>query len=95
MKVTVSDQELECECLLVATGRAANIEDLGLEAAGVDFTPGKGVIVNDFGQSVSNPSVYAVGDCVANVPRLTHMSGEMAKLVVQNGLAGDEWKLSR
>lgn len=94
MKVTVGDQELDCECLLVATGRAANIEDLGLEEAGVDFTPGKGVIVNDFGQSTSNPSVYAVGDCVANVPRLTHMSGEMAKMVVQNGLAGDEWRLS-
>ena len=95
MNITVGDQELECECLLVAIGRAANVEDLGLEAGGVDFTPGKGVIVNDFGQSISNPSVYAVGDCVANVPRLTHMSGEMAKLVVQNGLAGDEWRLSR
>ncbi|CAJ1954847.1 unnamed protein product [Cylindrotheca closterium] len=94
MKIKVADQELDCECLLVATGRAANIEDLGLEAAGVDFVPGKGISVNDFGQSVSNPSVYAVGDCVANVPRLTHMSGEMAKVVVQNGLAGDEWRLS-
>ena len=39
-------------------------------------------------------SVYAVGDCVANVPRLTHMSGEMAKLVVQNSLFNDSWKLT-
>jgi len=31
---------------------------------------------------------------VSNVPRLTQISGEMAKLVVQNGLAGDEWRLS-
>lgn len=38
--------------------------------------------------------VYAVGDCVAGVPRLTHMSGEMAKVVVQNSLFGDDWKLS-
>lgn len=98
MKVTVSgkngDVDLECECLLVATGRIANVEDLGLEAAGVEFELGKGVIVNDLAQSVSNQNVYAVGDCVAGVPRLTHMSGEMAKVVVQNSLFDDNWKLS-
>jgi pyruvate/2-oxoglutarate dehydrogenase complex dihydrolipoamide dehydrogenase (E3) component len=87
-------QELECECLLVATGRLANVENCGLEAGGVDFEVGKGVIVNDYAQSVSNPRVYAVGDCCAGVPRLTHMSGEMAKLVVQNSLANDDWKVS-
>jgi pyruvate/2-oxoglutarate dehydrogenase complex dihydrolipoamide dehydrogenase (E3) component len=85
---------LECECILVATGRLANVENLGLEAAGVEYKEGKGVIVNDLAQSVSNPNVYAVGDCVAGVPRLTHMSGEMAKLVVQNSLFRDDWKLS-
>ena len=99
MKVALTangqDEDLECEVLLVATGRAANVEDLGLEAAKVDYQLGKGIAVNDLGQSVSNPAVYGVGDCVADVPRLTHMSGEMAKLVVQNGLAGDDWKLSR
>ena len=98
MKVTVhgkdGDVDLECECLLVATGRIANVEDLGLEEAGVDFELGKGVIVNDLAQSVSNKNVYAVGDCVAGVPRLTHMSGEMAKVVVQNSLFDDDWKLS-
>lgn len=96
MKVVLNDQEdIECECLLVATGRVANVENLGLKEGGVEYKVGKGVVVNDLGQSVSNPSVYAVGDCVADVPRLTHMAGEMAKLVVQNGLAGDAWKLSR
>jgi pyruvate/2-oxoglutarate dehydrogenase complex dihydrolipoamide dehydrogenase (E3) component len=85
--------EMQCECLLVATGRVANVEHLGLEAAGVEFQPGKGVLVNDLAQS-TNPNIYAVGDCVAGVPRLTHMSGEMAKLVVQNALFNDTWKLS-
>jgi len=98
MKVTVEADsgvvELECECLLVAVGRAANVENLGLEEAGVEYEPGKGVTVNDLSQSVSNPNVYAVGDCTAGVPRLTHMSGEMAKLVVQNSLFADDWKLS-
>eukprot|EP00573_Skeletonema_grethae_P013416 CAMPEP_0201693128 /NCGR_PEP_ID=MMETSP0578-20130828/5806_1 /ASSEMBLY_ACC=CAM_ASM_000663 /TAXON_ID=267565 /ORGANISM="Skeletonema grethea, Strain CCMP 1804" /LENGTH=603 /DNA_ID=CAMNT_0048178605 /DNA_START=27 /DNA_END=1838 /DNA_ORIENTATION=- len=85
---------LECECLLLALGRTANVESLGLESAGVDFHPSKGILVNDFSQSVSNPDVYAVGDCVSDVPRLTHVSGEMAKVVVQNALFKGQWRLS-
>ena len=86
--------DLECETLLVATGRVANVEKLNLEAAGIEYKTGKGVLINDFAQAVGNPNVYAVGDCAADVPRLTHMSGEMAKLVVQNSLFEDDWKLS-
>lgn len=86
--------DLECECLLVASGRVANVENLGLEKAGIEYQVGKGVAVNDLAQTIGNPNVYAVGDCVAGVPRLTHMSGEMAKLIVQNSLFDDEWKLS-
>jgi len=87
-------ESLECELLLVATGRKANVENLGLEAAGIEYAEGKGIFVNDLAQTKGNPDVYAVGDCVADVPRLTHMSGEMAKLVVQNSLFSDDWKLS-
>jgi pyruvate/2-oxoglutarate dehydrogenase complex dihydrolipoamide dehydrogenase (E3) component len=62
------DVDLECECLLVATGRVANVENLGLEEAGIEYEVGTGVKCNDLSQSVSNPNVYAVGDCVAGVP---------------------------
>ena len=86
VKVTVGTEtgtlDLECECLLVATGRSSNVENLGLENAGIEYQIGKGVEINDFAQT-SNPNVYAVGDAALGVPRLTHMSGEMAKLVVQ------------
>ena len=94
IKVGDEMKEMECETLLVATGRVANVEDLGLEKAHVEYQIGKGVTVNDLAQSVSNPNVYAIGDCCAGVPRLTHMSGEMAKQVVQNSLFDDSWKLS-
>lgn len=94
IKVRVGDQELECDCLLVAAGRKANVENCGLEEGNVEYQVGKGVLVDDHARSVSNPSVFAVGDCCAGVPRLTHMAGEMAKLVVQNSLANDDWKLS-
>ena len=88
------DFRLKCECLLVATGRVANVENLGLEEAGVQYNDGEGIQVNDLAQTIGNPNIYAVGDCVAGVPRLTHVSGEMAKLVVQNSLFDDSWKLS-
>jgi pyruvate/2-oxoglutarate dehydrogenase complex dihydrolipoamide dehydrogenase (E3) component len=94
MKVTIGNHAYECDCLLVATGRAANVEGVGLDDANVKYEKGRGITVNDNAQSVSNPNIYAVGDCCAGVPRLTHMSGEMAKLVVQNALAHDDWKLS-
>ena len=64
--------DLECECLLVAMGRVANVESMGLENANVEYDPYDGILVDEFSRSISNPNVYAVGDCVAHVPRLTH-----------------------
>ena len=65
MKVIVGtdggDIDLECECLLVATGRVSNVENLGLEEAGIEYDIGNGVKINDFAQT-TNPNVYAIGD---------------------------------
>ena len=83
-----------CDALLVATGRVPNVTDLGLGEAGIQFHPEEGIQVNDLG-ATSNADVFAVGDCVAGMPRFTHVAGEMAKLVVQNALFGDAWKLSK
>jgi len=96
LSVTTGEEEisLESDCLLVATGRSPNVEKLNLEAAGVDFDPKQGIIVDDYARSISNPNIFSVGDCTAGVPRLTHMSGEMAKVVVNNALFDDDWKLS-
>ena len=60
---------------------------LGIEAANVAFDAAAGVRVDDLLRT-SNPDVFAVGDCVAGTPRLTHAAGEMAKLAVQNALFG-------
>lgn len=46
-------------------GRNPEIEDLELEKAGVEYER-KGVKVNKQLQSVSNPAVYAAGDCAAS-----------------------------
>ena len=84
--------ELECEALLVASGRLPNVEDLGLEAAGIHVAA-DGIKIDDYART-SNPNVFAVGDCASGVPNFTHVSGEMAKLVVQNALFDDSWRVS-
>jgi glutathione reductase (NADPH) len=53
---------IECDLAVHAAGRVADLDELDLEAGGVERTR-KGVGVNEFLQSRSNPAVYAVGDC--------------------------------
>jgi pyruvate/2-oxoglutarate dehydrogenase complex dihydrolipoamide dehydrogenase (E3) component len=69
--------------LLVATGRAANVEGLNLDAAGVVYTA-KGVTV-DKGLRSSQKHIYAVGD-VAGGLQLTHVANYHAGLVTRNAL---------
>lgn len=98
MRLTIQSGEkevkIDTECLLVATGREPNVENLNLEAANIAYDTREGILVDDHARSITNPNVFSVGDCTAAVPRLTHMSGEMAKLVVNNALFDDDWKLS-
>jgi pyruvate/2-oxoglutarate dehydrogenase complex dihydrolipoamide dehydrogenase (E3) component len=69
--------------LLVAVGRAPNVEGLGLETAGVEFGQ-KGVNVNDRLQT-TNPRIYACGD-VCSPFQFTHAADFMARIVIQNAL---------
>jgi pyruvate/2-oxoglutarate dehydrogenase complex dihydrolipoamide dehydrogenase (E3) component len=69
--------------LLVAVGRAPNVEDLGLEDAGVAFTK-EGVKVNDRLQT-SNPNIYAAGD-ICSPYQFTHAADFMARIVIRNAL---------
>jgi len=72
------------DAILVAAGRAPNIEELNLAAAGVAADARSGVRVDDFLRS-SNPRVSACGDvCLAN--KFTHAADFTARLVIQNML---------
>lgn len=55
-------ESFEAEMVVHAAGRAPEIADLNLAAAKVEFDR-RGIKVNSFLQSVSNPAVYAAGDC--------------------------------
>lgn len=69
--------------VLVAAGRRPNIENLGLEAAGIAFTA-KGITV-DSRLLTRNRRVFAIGD-VAGGPQFTHIAGYHAGIVIRNAL---------
>jgi pyruvate/2-oxoglutarate dehydrogenase complex dihydrolipoamide dehydrogenase (E3) component len=76
-------QRLMGSDLLVATGRRPNVEDLGLEAAGVAVAK-RGVQV-DARLRTTNKRIYAVGD-VAGAYQFTHIAGYHAGIVLRNAL---------
>jgi len=69
--------------LLVAVGRAPNVEGLGLENAAIAFNQ-KGVQVNDRLQT-TNPNIYAAGD-ICSPYQFTHAADFMARNVIRNAL---------
>jgi len=76
-------KEVDADHILVAAGRSPNVEGLGLEAAGVRYTP-KGVEVDDRLRT-TNPKVYACGD-IASRFQFTHLADAQARIVIGNAL---------
>jgi len=75
---------IDASHVLLAVGRAPNVERLGLEDAGVDFDLRAGVTVDDRLRT-SNPRVYAAGD-VASKWKFTHAADFLARNVLRNAL---------
>jgi pyruvate/2-oxoglutarate dehydrogenase complex dihydrolipoamide dehydrogenase (E3) component len=76
-------QKLFADEILVAVGRAPNVEGLGLEAAGVAWTT-EGVTVDDRLRT-TNRCIFAAGD-VCSRQQFTHAADAMARLCVANAL---------
>lgn len=72
---------LNCSHLLVATGRRANIGDLGCNLAGIAVQ--QGAIQVDERQRTSNHHVYAIGDCTGG-PALAHLAAYQAGIALRN-----------
>ena len=70
--------------LLVAAGRAANVEGLGLESGNVAYS-NRGIAVDEGLRSTSNRKVYAAGD-VAGGLQFTHVANYHAGLIIRNAL---------
>jgi pyruvate/2-oxoglutarate dehydrogenase complex dihydrolipoamide dehydrogenase (E3) component len=78
-------RRIEASHVLVAAGRRPNVEDLGLDAAGIAH--GATGIAVDARLRTSNRRVFAIGD-VAGGPQFTHVAGQHAGVVIRNALLG-------
>ena len=75
--------EIEADRVLVAVGRRPNVEDLGLEAAGVRFD--KAGIPVDAQMQTNVPGIAAVGD-VTGGALLAHVAMRGGEVAVENAL---------
>ncbi|MEM8751805.1 MAG: FAD-dependent oxidoreductase [Pseudomonadota bacterium] len=76
-------EEIRGDAILAAVGRKANVENLNLDAAGIETTR-TGIKV-DKGLRTTNRKAYAIGD-VAGGLQFTHVAGYQAGLVVRSAL---------
>lgn len=83
--------EVEYDLLLIAIGRQANVEGLGLEELGVKLKDNGTVDVNEYLQS-SVPNIFACGD-VAGPFQLTHMAAHQAWYCAINSLSPIKFKV--
>lgn len=75
-------QAEEFDRVLVAVGRSANPQNLGLEAAGIQISE-KGFIQVDACQRTSAPSILAIGDVVGGV-MLAHKAAKEGRIAVDS-----------
>ena len=80
--VETLDGEFSAAGLVVATGRHANVETLGLEKFAIPFGPA-GVEVDSRNRTLV-PSIYVVGDAVERRGNFTHTAAHDAVLAVRD-----------
>src|SRR6478672_6069731 len=78
-------KEVKSDVVLVAAGRAPNVEEIGLKEQGVQLTD-RGFIRIDKTMATSVKGIYAIGD-VAGPPMLAH-KGEREGMIVAEVIAG-------
>lgn len=83
IRLQEKEESVTVDEIVLATGRAPNVEGLGLEAAGVAYGR-RGIEVDDRLRT-TNRNVYAAGD-VASRFQFTHAADAMARIVIQNAL---------
>jgi dihydrolipoamide dehydrogenase len=79
-------QEIRAEQMLVATGRAANVEEIGLETTKAEVD--RGFIKVDGHMRTKEPHLYAIGDTVGGL-MLAHTAGHEG-IVAAHTIAGEK-----
>ena len=83
--------EVTVDAILVSAGRMPNVEELGLEAAGVAYDI-RGIQVNEY-LCTTNPRIFAAGD-VCSRYQFTHAADFLARTVIANALFKGRQKAS-
>ncbi|QJB57048.1 NAD(P)/FAD-dependent oxidoreductase [Pseudodesulfovibrio sp. zrk46] len=78
----------EVDLVIEATGRHPNLSVLDGDLGNVEHSR-KGIVVNEYMQSVSNPQVYAVGDCVDTPYMLAPVADKEGQVAASNILHGN------
>jgi dihydrolipoamide dehydrogenase len=84
LRVHFAGDTVDCDLMLVATGRGPNVEDLGLEAIGVEHDRKKGIAADEHRRTTVS-HVYAVGDC-AGYWQLAHTAFREGEVAAENAL---------
>ena len=87
------ERRFETDMAVHSAGRVPELDDLDLAAAGVQREK-RGVSVNEFLQSVTNPAVYAGGDAAASGPPLTPKASHDAEVLTTNLLEGNRRRVN-
>jgi glutathione reductase (NADPH) len=82
----------EADLVVHGAGRVPEIDDLDLDRAGIERNE-KGVVVDEYLQSVSNRAVYAAGDAAARGRPLTPVGSLEGRIVASNLLEGKKHKV--
>ena len=78
--------QIELDALLLALGRAANVQGYGLEELGIPLSPTGVIEVNEYLQTIY-PNIYACGD-VSGPFQFTHTAAHQAWYAAVNALFG-------
>jgi len=85
VKVKVGDDEIKADFLAIAGGRRPDVDELGLDAVGLELDESGKVPVDD-AMRTSAEGIYAIGDLVAG-PALAHKASEEG-VVAAEAIAG-------
>lgn len=88
--VITTDQgaRVETDFIVAATGRVPNLSVLDGDAGGVEHDQ-RGITVNEYLQSTSNPAIYAIGDCASLGIMLATVADDHGKVAAKNLIHGN------
>ncbi|KPU63198.1 hypothetical protein EP1X_05370 [Thermococcus sp. EP1] len=81
----------EVNLVVHGAGRIPNVDDLGLEVAGVEYDE-KGIKVNEYMQT-TNENIYAAGDCAKGGLPLTPVAAVEGSIAANNIIKGNHVKI--